>query len=442
MRRPFLQMLVCTLLIAGSAGCGGGSSGGGPGNSVTFTFDTAPTAAAVQIGTGNFELASLHGTSLGVSLPIGTSNYSIAYVCPPFVQGVPPKAQTFTEEFVIQASMQDGTSFNVTCLPFSPNPTLASLKGSLDTTAIPGAAFAGIASPGFEVGVTNSAGTQVVNGPFSVNLPTGTSDLAVQVFDSTTPFPNFLAAKILRNQTVPGMLNGGSTVVFQPADEITSQPLTISNVPAGFSSPPRVLVNFVTASGLDFNLSDSLEHSQFLTQYLVMPSAAVQSGDFYNFQITTQSFNSNGTNQIVATSQNITGGGPVTISLPAPFLYNGPTPATFPTFIFNYSGFPTVLAQQAEIGWSLNSSTSNDITVTATANFQNGANTVAIPNLASLSGFLAPAASGMIVDWQANIWGGTTQSVTNFLQPIGLSFSPHNGSILSQVGIGGAYAAP
>lgn len=438
----FLQMLLCSLLIGVPIGCGGGSPGGGgssgnqaTGNSVVFKFDSAPRVAAIGIGGGNFELTSVDGNSVSVGVPSGTSNYSFAYVCPPILQG----RVTFNLEFVIQASIQDGTTFSVTCSQGPPPPTLAPLTGSVNGTGVPGAASLGIASQGFQSAVTNSTGTPIVNGPFSVKLPTGPSDVGVFVFDNTKPIANFLATKIVRNQAVPGVLNGGNTVIFQPSDAMTNQPLTISNFPAGFSSPPQIIVTFLTANGLSFSVDTDILNPQFATEYLAVPSAAMQSGDFYNFQVTAQA-----PSQFVRTSQNMTGGGPVTISLPAPFSYMGPTPATLPTFSFNYSGFPTLLGQQATISWSPNQGTGNSLIVTATANFQNGATTIAVPNLSSLSGFLPPVSSGTVVDWVADIYGGTAQPFTNFIQQTSLfQLIPSNsGNVLSDVESFGQYTAP
>lgn len=442
--RTLLAILLCTLLIAVPVGCGGGAgnggstgSGGGPGTLVTFTFDLAPTATAVKTGAGNFELASLKGTTLSVNVPSEDPNYSIAYVCPSYETTT---NDFLVQEFVFQANIQDGTSFDFSCGGSFPVGTLSTLTGTLDTTAIPGANSVWIVGPGDQgPALAENNGQVVVNGPFSAIMPEGTSDLGVLVYDGERDAV-LLAAKILHDQAVPGVLNGGNVITFQPSDEMTSQPLGI-NIPAGYSLG-EVYVAFSTNS-ISFELDD-LGYPRFSTQYLVMPPAAVQRGDYYVFDVGGYSSDFR---QGERTEQSIKGGGPVTISLPAPYTYAGPPPAPLPTFTFDYPGFSNVLAQEGGIGWSLAGSTGigYGIDVTATANFQNGANTIVILDIASLTGFLASPASGTNVGWATTIWGGSLQPfpanvILSFL-PFGGSL-PANGNSVSDVTVSGTYTVP
>jgi hypothetical protein len=71
----------------------------------------------------------------------------------------------------------------------------------------------------------------------------------------------------------------------------------------------------------------------------------------------------------------------------------------------------------------------------ATANFQNGATALTIPDLTPLSGFFTPAPSGTKVSWIADIFGGTAQEFIFSVNP------PANGSI-SFVENRGSYIQP
>ena len=131
------------------------------------------------------------------------------------------------------------------------------------------------------------------------------------------------------------------------------------------------------------------------------------------------------------------GGGPVTMTFPASWSFAGPTPAVFPTFTFDYSGFSgqPAVSQQAILIWPTGPASRNILSVIATANFQNGATTLAIPNLTSLSGFFTPAPSGTNVSWIADIFGGTAPEFIFSVNP------PANGSI-SFVENRGSYIQP
>ena len=326
-----------------------------------------------------------------------------------------------TSEFVIQASTKDGTSFNVSCQ--GSTATTGALTGSVDATAIPGAANVQIRG---NLGYGTAVGAS--NGLFNVSLPTGSNDVALIVMDGS-PQPNVLAVKILRSQTVPGALNNGAVVTFQASDLTTSQPLSVTNVPAGFVTPPAVAVEYFTANGTSFLLDGNSS-----TLYPAVPASAAQSGDYYAFESNSDDA-STFSSAVGITQYTTTPSNPATIALPAPWSYAGPSAATLPTFTFSYSGFSSLaaVAQSGEIEWAPTATTLNTITTIATANFQGSATTVAIPDLSSVTGFIAPAASGATIYWVADVFGGTTQE---------FSFTPSNNSSLSFVQNRGTYAEP
>jgi hypothetical protein len=125
------------------------------------------------------------------------------------------------------------------------------------------------------------------------------------------------------------------------------------------------------------------------------------------------------------------------MTLPAPWSFAGPTPAVFPTFTFDYSGFSSqpAISQQVLLIWPTGPTSRNIISVMATANFQNGATTLTVPDLTVLSGFFTPAPSGAQVSWIADIFGGTAQEFVFSVNP------PANGSI-SFVENRGSYIQP
>jgi hypothetical protein len=319
-------------------------------------------------------------------------------------------------EFVIEATVADGTSFTVSCLG---SPATGSATGIANATAIPGAA--NILVRGNQ-GLFTPVGSN--NGPYNLDLPLGTNDVALVAVDSAVQ-PNVLAVKFVRNQTVPGAVNLGSPVVFASSDVTTPQSLVVNNVPGGFVTPPAVAVNFITANGTTVLLD-----SNSATSYPAVPVASVQSGDFYVYQSNTMDTATH--NSAVGVTQWIaTGGTSTSLTLPTPWSFSGPTPATLPTFTFTYTGFNGLQAvsQQAQIEWETTALTINTITVTATATFQNGATTITIPSL-TLTGFptLAPP-SGTTIRWVADVFGGTVQTfVVQFSPNATLSFVQNSGT--------------
>jgi len=395
MRLVWLWFVVGSVLIMSLAGCGGSSSKtppipspSGP-TTITVTFANAtPLAAAVQIGSGAFAAASIQSGQLSLTVPAGTTNYAIAYVCPPF-NVVATTIEDF--EFVIEATTQDATAYTVSC---SATPPTGSATGSVDASAIPGATNVVVGGKGGGFGF---ASTQT---SFNVNLPTGTNeDVTVSALDASN---NLLAIKILRSQTVPGAINGGNTIVLGPADETTMQSVTVNNTPAGFI-PAVQLVDYLTANGTQIGLGIFSG-----SQYRAMPAASTQPGDKYFIDSSTDDTATK--DLVVGEDLTMSTAGPVTIDLPPVWSFSGPAPAAFPTFTFNYSGFPAApnLSYSGLISWQTAPTTLTEITVTATASFQQNATTLSIPNLTSLPGFFAPPPSGTSVFWDASIFNGDT----------------------------------
>lgn len=394
------------LFIIFICGCSSGHPvGGGGGTPVTFTFTGGtPTAAAAQIGSGSFAAATIQSGQVTVSLPSSTASYAIAYVCPP----VTVLGDTLTSEFVIQATGKDGTAFTVSCQGFA---ATANVSMTVNATAIPGATNVLIRGP-----QATGANLGSTSGTISVPLAMGTGNVDVS-FAAVNSSNNVLAVKIVRGQTVPGTFNGGNTVVFATTDAVSTQSLAVNNVPAGDVNPPAVAVEYFTANGTAILLDNTSA-----TSYPTVPPSATQSGDFYSYEANT--VDTATSNQAIGITQNTTsGGGFQTLVLPVPWSFSGPAAAIFPIFTFNYTGFngQAEIEQEAAIEWQTSGTTSSQIRVTATASFQNGADTITIPNLTSLSGFLPSAPATTTINWVADIMGGT---VLNFP-----ATPPSNGTI-------------
>ena len=395
MSSSILRLSFCFVLLAGLAGCGGtsisGSSGsGGSPTIVTYTFsgNNMPVAVATQIGAGAYTQATLTSGTLTLSIPNGETNYSVAWLCTAFINQV-------HSENINQASILDGTAFSEAC---PPSPSLGGLTTvQVNATAIPGAEGIFIGDQGCSVCNTFK---------LSGGLGVGTYDVPVYV-TGTAGTNEAIAARILRDQTIPGALNGGAPVVFQTTDETVQQTITYNNVPNGYS-PVGGNVTYYTADGTFVPLA--LGSIPAATQYMAMPSGTYQSGDYYYFAVGASPATGL---EGVSVTRYTSSAGPQSFTFPAPLSYAGPTPAALPTFNFAYSGFSGMsnVSQQAGLSWSLGQVALGNldldfINVTATSNYQNGSTSISIPDLSSLTGFLAPASSGTTVSWNAAVVQG------------------------------------
>jgi hypothetical protein len=215
---------------------------------------------------------------------------------------------------------------------------------------------------------------------------------------------NLLAMKIVRVQTVPGIANGGNPITVGASDAITtSMPISLANIPAGgFSAPLMVpFPSYVSAHGsapvgVGFPLA---------TQYAVVNATEAQPADYYSFNLV-----AGATTEQVQTRQLLKTAAPVTLTLPNPWAAMPPAPARFPTFIFNYTGLSgqPAIADHASLGWT-QGGIFFGITAIATANSQNGATTLTMPDLTALPGFFAMAPASTPITWVTTTWGGTAQ---------------------------------
>jgi hypothetical protein len=439
MRASLLKFLAPAAVCLVVSGCGGGSTGGsggggGGGNggggdtptTVTVSFAGAPTALATQIGSGAFTAATLTSGTLTLSIPSGTTNFAVAYLC---LDG------GYTQQTVYEASTLDGTSYTALYCPSTATEPTGTLTGSGDVSAIAGAGFVGVTADsgsGYSEGVllTVTGNPQ----PINVAMPSGTDRVAVTGYYLANPeefgsAENLLAVRNFDGVTIPGALNGGNTVTLGAADEVTMQPITYKNVPSGFFAP-TTNANYEWSDGGVLLLSN-----EATTQYPAIPAAAAESGDYYSFgAVTEMSTNGGATEAEVSVGTNTTANGAVTFTFPAAWIYAGPTPSAQPVFNMANSGITgkTGVTDFVTLSWGVTAAGQTTSEVLATANYLNGSTSLTFPNLTGVSGFLSGPPSGGTVVWFADV----EQSTAASLQPLG-----QNGTIVA-VENGGEFTVP
>ena len=403
MTRNYREFVVLALATGLVAGCGGGSSGGGTGggggnggggnqNPTTVTVNfvgVPPTVVAAKIGSGAFTPQTLNAGAMSLSIPSGTSNFGIAFVCP-----VAPGSQ-WGNETVIEGSTADATILTENCSSTPSTGTTGTLTGDVDATAFPTANSVEIAaqsSSGFALS------TLPLIGDFSFAAPTGSDRvLVVAQGRNLTAFPATLmtlAARNFDNQTIPGALNGGNAVVLGTADATNMEPITYNNQPSG--SAPSTEVGYEMNGNGDLLLAYGAT-----SQYPAVPAGVSQNGDSYYFIATANAAQG----ASVWEEETASSGGPVSFTFPSPWFYAGPTPSAAPVFNLGYTGFSGTdgIIQSALIGWFPSQGVEVYISVAATANYQKGSTTIAIPDLSAISGFLPPPGSGTQVYWSADV---------------------------------------
>ena len=391
--------LIAAVVCVFVTGCGssvksGGGGGGGGGNTnpttVTVTFKaTSIAAVAVKIGSGSFTPATLSSNTLTLSIPQGTTDFAVAYLCPTYPSYSGGLQYSYNEQYVIEGNTQDATSFTESCPP----PTVSQFSFEVDASAISGAQGV-LVETGNQTGSAYCSFDELQTGARSCIAPTGSDGAFVEAYSGSFPNNDFEALAVRRydGQTAPGSLNNGAMVALGAADLTTSAPITYQNLPSGFA--PDVYVYFDTATEGDLRLAFS--SGAYLANYPVLPAAAVESGDYYSVQA--QAWNGNS-----AVGETVdASGGAASIVYPAPWSYSGPSPAALPVMNFSsYSGFndTTGLDRHGRITWSPSNLVVNNYRVSATANAAGGSASVAFPDLSSVSGFLPNPGSGTNVDW-------------------------------------------
>ena len=374
--QSFLALCLSVCLVA----CGGSSSGGGnnmltttPPTPVTLTVNGAtPMLAATQIAGGSWSALTMSGSTATFNVPSTSASYAVAVLCPaPIPSGIQIEA-------VFEALASDTTSPTLYCPPT----TSVTMTVNFDLSAVPGAVDAAVAVgtdiSAYWPGPTSAANVQ--------NVVTGTQDIGVVAYGST-PTTAPYGVQIQRGVDVTG---APITVpAMSTSDETGSATIMVNGIPTGYSN--SVSAYYVTAGGATIPINGNS-----VPNYALIAAGDTQSGDFYSVQ--SAAVDGTGIN-VVEQAQSFASGTNLTLTLPAPVSYSGPSAAQYPTFEATYSGFTGsgTTGWIAALDWTGSSST-NGILVYATSGFL-GTNSVAIPNLSSVSGFIAPAASGTSVNW-------------------------------------------
>ena len=391
-----------------------------------MSFAGTPAALATQIGSGSYTAATLASGKLTLSIPSGTTNFAVAYLC---------VISPYAEQTILEASTLDGTSISAPyCASTATLPT-GTLTGSADASAISGANAVGItANNGGGIAYQTSLLTGT-SATLNVSVQSGTDRVAVAAYNVTPSNPitfnsadTLLAVRNFDGVAVPGAVNGGNTVTLAAADEVTLQPITYKNVPGGFPSP-TASAYYEWSDGGQFILS-----SAATTQYPAIPAAAAETGDYYSFGSTIEASNGSGGEEGVSVYTNTTANGALTLAFPSPWTYPGPTPSAQPVFNMANSGITgkTGVLDYATVIWSASPSSDTDMEIIATGNYLNGSTSLAFPNLTGMSGFLAGPPSGSSVVWFASV----NQSSVASLQP-----STQNETTI-EVENGGSFTVP
>lgn len=403
------------------AGCGGSSSTGGTGSgteatTVTFKFTGAtPTAVATKIGSGVYA-AVTPASTVTFEVPSGTTDFSVAYVCPAVVSALGSTPLSVREEKVVDASTADGTSYSESCPTDTSNTTEETLTASVDASALAGTAAVELdASSGSLSRYATGTGATTT---LSLSAPRGSYHMGVlaygsQDLSSTGAGVPLLGAKFFQNQAVPGALNGGKPVVLTAADATTLEPLSFSNVPEGFGTP-YAQVTFMPAG----QKTSVVMTSGATGAYPVMPSAVTQNGGTYQINAGAYEGILSGSESIVTVQRVLSTAGPVSVSFPAAWSYAGPVAAALPTFSYSYTGFSdsTKAERTGQMNWLTSDGSgiigSMVIELTATAGYQGGASTLSVPDLTGMMGFIASPATGTRVTWIAALASGSSSSAS------------------------------
>lgn len=416
------------LLVVGMSaaivGCGGSSSnqGGGAGEvgtQVTVRFSgTTPAAVATKIGSGAFTAATPAAT-LSFEVPSGTTDFSVAYVCPAVPVTIGLTTVESSSERVLNANIADGVSYAEVCPTSAAGETTGTLTVADANASALGATYMLLqASNGSSTTSLFLAGASISG---AMGAPIGNDRVNVLAYRYPLPSdmqavpPSLVGAKFFENQAVPGALNGGEPVVLTEADATIPEPLTFSNVPAGYGTP-FAQVSCVPAG----QKASVMLTSGATTSYPALPLTVAQTGDTY--QILGEATMSLGSGSqstgpgesIVAVQLSTSTPGPTTVSFPAAWSYTGPPAAALPTFSYSYGGFSgsSKMARTGSIAWETASQAQSSIVVTATVGYQGGASTLAVPDLTGMAGFIASPAAGTTVTWIAAIESGTSSSAS------------------------------
>ena len=404
MLRSFLRYSPFALPLLMISGCGGGSSHSGGGGvtptTVTVTFaGPAPTAVATKIGSGQFSAGAVSSGKVTLSLPSGTTSFAVAYVCPAITSVYYP-SQTY--QFVMGATTADGTTFTQSCAASASQ--TGPLTINMDITALSdeSGVFVQAVSGGDEPWATSTDCSNGFDG--AVQAPLGSDTVEILSYSGDFQDQVLAGVKVFNNQPVPGTVDGGNVVYLGTPDETTEQPITISNDLEGESTIASNASYYLTGKGIPIALGNRP------SEYSVVPADVAQTSGIYVVEAQESQDAAAPTigTSAVSTTISTNTPGPLAIILPNVWTFSAPSPAAAPTFAMNYTGFAgkSSVHQSAEIGWDLTDDSLATYSMDVTENYLNGATSLALPDLSSISGFLPLPASGTSISWSATVSEG------------------------------------
>jgi hypothetical protein len=379
-----------------------------------------PTVVATRIGSGTFTEATLSSNVLTVSVPAGTTDFAVAYLCPTYPYYEAGIQYSYNSQHVVEASTADWTSYATACDSANLN------SFSIDVNAS---------------GISGTQGVLVETGNHSRSMycysdqsqtesrgclaPLGSDTSFVEAYSGSVSSNSFyaLAVKRFDAQTVPGSLNGGNAVTLGSADLTSGAAITYQNLPAGFT--PDNETWFYTTAGGTVRLAFS--SGTALVSYPQLPAAAVESGDTYELDAYAWNGGS-GVGKIIRNQ-----GGAAAVQYPTPWSYLGPAAAALPTFDYSsYAGFTdtTKVARDGDISWNPSNQVIDEYHFAATANAMNGSISLTMPDLSAVGGFLAGPASGTSVSWYAEITENSAGALAAMPSGATKSWVKNDGSLI------------
>ena len=424
--------LLAAAVLTSLTACGGslnsiGSSPKGTTVTASFTGAQMPSAVAYQAGTtGQFQSLALNGYSVSFTLPVETSAYGFAYICPAFAAG----SFTFSNESIIQATTTDTTSLSFACPSLSGN-----IRATFDVSAIPGATQTMFYEGYWADQMFGTSGAQFLYG-----VPTGKLDVALVAMGDDNAA---LGIQIQRGVNV----TSSTSIAFPPmtaADELGSAPATITNVPSGATGDFDT--TYQTSGGLSALLPVSYTTGVPQSTYPTVPSSQSQLGDFYLIQAGAEFPN----NPFIASGDPLamvssTNASAVTVALPSPLSSPtaAPAAAVFPTF--------NVIADDFTVAGTVVNSSFTQFQIQRSPIVYNtytyvtktwlGTNTTfTVPDLSALTGFAPAPPSGATEFWALYSTAGTPLEF-NPVQQSGVEFLSSPMSTQS-VQTSGAFTVP
>ncbi len=373
MKTNFYVAGIALTLLTTLTACGGGGGGSSDTTQVTLTIlGDAPLAISVQTPGSNWAMLTPNGSSASFSVPTGGA-YSVAVVCAVF--------SSTQIETIFQATTFDTVSPTSACPKVQQvGPMTVNFNASAIAAAQEVAVTLGTVPSAYWPGPVGAANVPSV-------IP-GVQDVAIAAYGPSPNTPPY-GVEIERGVNVTG---APLTVPLMAlGDAAGSATVSLTGVPAGYT--PSTTATYITAGGADIGINGNN-----VSSYALIAGQDTAPGDYYDIE---GSATNAGSTSFVLGKQSFTMPQNLSIALPAPLVYSGPTPDPYPVFNISYNGF-TVGGNHtliAVLNYPIGPIQEYILDYATPAYL--GSDQLTIPNLSSLPDFIPPAASGAHVTWDA-----------------------------------------